>query len=148
MATGFSNRIAKNRQCSQISPILYLHTLFRLATARVGGDSLKKKGRFKVRRIRSGSREAEDDDDEVREEQSPGAKVRFVEYHPLLLGSASATTKIVAVYNVAGLFTFDRRLATQYRLRDFFSPCSCRSTDKLGFGWDLNLSKVNLAATK
>ena len=53
----------------------------------------------------------------VREEQSPGAKVRFVEYNPLL-GSASATTKIVAVYNVAGLFSFDRRLATQYHLRD------------------------------
>ena len=107
---------------------------------------MKKKGRFKVRRIRSGSREADDDDNEVREEQSPGAKVRFVEYNPLL-GSAFATTKIVAVYNVAGLFSFDRRLATQYHLRDLFSAAWAKftpllvSTDKLGFGWDLNLGK-------
>ena len=81
---------------------------------------MKKKGRFKVRRIRSGSREGDgngEDDDDVGKERSPGAKVRFVGFHPLL-GSASATTKIVAVYNVSGLFSFDRRLATQYHLRD------------------------------
>ena len=88
-------------------------------------DSLKRKGRFKVRRIRSGSAEAEDDDDQVKKgkEQSPGAggKVRFMELHPLLGSAASATTKIVAVYNVSGLFSFDRRLATKYRLRDLYS---------------------------
>ena len=101
--------------------------LFRLASVRSGGggDSLKKKGRFKVRRVRSGSREANDSGggNEVRkEEPSPGAKVRFVEYfHPLSEFASSATTKIVAVFNVSGLFPFDRRLATQYQLREHLS---------------------------
>ena len=89
-----------------------------------GGDSLKKKGRFKVRRVRSGSREADDSGgNEVRkEEPSPGAKVRFVEYfHPLSEFASSATTKVVAVLNVAGLFPFDRHLAKQYQLREHVS---------------------------
>ena len=69
--------------------------------------------------MRSGSREA---NGVRKEEPSPGAKVRFVEYfHPLSEFASSATTKIVAVFNVAGLFPFDRRLATQYQLREHFS---------------------------
>ena len=76
-----------------------------------------------MRRVRSGSREANDSGNEVRkEEPSPGTKVRFVEYfHPLSEFASSATTKVVAVLNVAGLFPFDRRLATQYQLRDHIS---------------------------
>ena len=98
------------------------------ATFNSCSDSLKRKGRFKVRRIRSGSAEADDDDDDddqvkKEKEQSPGAggKVRFMELHPLLGSAAPATPKIVAVYNVSGLFSFDRRLATKYRLRDLYS---------------------------
>ena len=48
------------------------------ATFNSCSDSLKRKGRFKVRRIRSGSAEADDDDDDddqvkKEKEQSPGA---------------------------------------------------------------------------